>query len=152
MAEAAATKSTYILNHIVNNHDGCNYGSLTQNTQVFQQNMQSAVNTMIHIAEERHLGVVGNLVDSAEQAHAYQMNELARQANVALTKQANEHALLTDMRSLDERAKAEWAQHYAEQRSFAAYEGQAALTARVLQLENELRLKKRSRCSTCRAA
>ncbi len=69
-AQPAATKSTYILNHIVNNHEGSNYGHIVQNTQMLQQNIQSAVNTTIHIAEERHLGVINELVDSAEQAHA----------------------------------------------------------------------------------
>ena len=141
MAEAAATKSTYILNHIVSNHDGCNYGHIAQNTQTLQQNIQSAVDTTIHIAEERHLGVINELVDSAEQAHALRMSELARQANEVLMKQASDHALLIDIRSQDERAKAEWAQHYAAQRDLAAYEGQAVLTARIQQLELELRSK-----------
>ena len=49
--------------------------------------------------------------------------------------------MLIDIRSQDERAKAEWAQHYAAQRDLAAYEGQAALAARIYQLELELRSK-----------
>ena len=108
---------------------------------MLQQNIQSAVNTTIHIAEERHLGVINELVDSAEQAHALRMSELARQANEVLMKQASDHALLIDIRSQDERAKAEWAQRYAAERDLAAYEGQVVLTARIQQLQLELRSK-----------
>ena len=141
VAEAAATKSTYILNHIVNNHEGCNYGHIVQNTQMIQHNIQSAVDTTIHMAEERHLGVISELVENAEQIHSFHMNELARQASDALTKQAHDHAMILDIRSQDERAKAEWAQRYVAERDLAAYEGQAVLAARIQQLEYELRLK-----------
>ena len=94
-------------------NDGCNYGHIVQNTHMIQQNIQSAVDTTIHVAEERHLGVIDEVVDSADQAHALRMGEVACQANEALTRQANEYAWLIDMRSQDERLKAEAAQHHA---------------------------------------
>ena len=65
MAKADATKPTYILNHTVNNHEGCNFGNIVQSTQMIQHNIQSAVDTTIHMAEERHLGVINELVDDA---------------------------------------------------------------------------------------
>ncbi len=50
VAEAAAAMPAYILNHIVSNHDGCNYGHIAQTTLVIQQNIQSAVDrSLIHL-------------------------------------------------------------------------------------------------------
>ena len=142
MANADATKSTYILNHTVsNNHEGCNFGNIAQDTQMIQHNIQSAVDTTIHMAEERHSGVVSELVGNAEQVHAFRMSELARQASDALMKQAHDHAMIIDERSQDERAKAEWAQRYLDERERIAYENQAGLAARIQQLEYELRSK-----------
>ena len=42
-AEAGTASPTYILNHIVNNHDVCHYGDVIQNTHMIQQNVQAAV-------------------------------------------------------------------------------------------------------------
>ena len=108
---------------------------------MIQHNIQSAVATTIHMAEERHSGVINELVGNAEQVHAFRMSELARQASDALMKQAHDHAMIIDVRSQDERAKAEWAQRYVAERELAAYEGQAVLAARIQQLEFELRSK-----------
>ncbi len=142
MANYDATKSTYILNHTVNNnHEGCNYGNIVQNTQMIQHNIQSAVDTTVHMAEERHSGVINELVGNAEQVHAFRMSELVRQASDALTEQAHDHAMIIDERSQDERAKAEWAQRYLDERERVAYENQAGLAARIQQLEYELRSK-----------
>ena len=64
VAETAAATPTYILNNIINNHDGCSFGHIAQSTHMHQ----SAVDNAIHVAEELHRSVIHEVLGSANQA------------------------------------------------------------------------------------
>src|SRR5665648_862085 len=144
LAEAGMTSPIYILNHTVNNHDACHYGDVIQNTHMIQQNVQAAVVSTMNVAEERHMAVIHEVVDSANQALASQLSETTRRTNEVLDRQARDFACMIDMRSQEDRVKAEAAHYQAAQRDLAARAEQSVLAAamtRVKELELELQLK-----------
>src|SRR5665648_461316 len=96
----------------------------------------------MNVAEERHMAVIHEVVDSANQALASQLNETTRRTNEVLDRQARDFASMIDLRSQEDRVKAEAAHHLAVQRDLAARAEQSVLAAamtRVHELELELR-------------
>ena len=84
----AGTAHSFVVNNTILN-DGCNFGTVTQNNQI---DARIAVETTIHVAEERHTAAIEQMVQAANYAHQQEMERVIRQADNALQEQANRHA------------------------------------------------------------